>query len=138
MGDPTTDARRANERLRQLESESITTSWLASRVGIEPERLDVLRRAGKLLGVRPPGSLDHLYPGWQFGVDGKPLPAIPRIVAAAREAGLDELRLYELMTNRVGLLDRRRLVDMLREGREEHVLDAIRTAGSRHAARGPR
>ncbi|MDP8911755.1 MAG: hypothetical protein M3M94_06800 [Actinomycetota bacterium] len=84
--------------------------------------------------MRPPGAIDHLYPGWQFGADGKPLAVIPRVLAAARAAGIDDVRLYELMNRRVGLSDRRRLVDMLREGREEHVLDAIRAAGSARAA----
>ena len=114
---------------RHLASEAISASWLGSRIGIEPERLDVLRRRGKLFGIRPPGGTEYLYPAWQFGADGKPLAFLPRLIEAARAANVDDDRLYELMSTRAGLLDHRRLADVLREGGEEHVIAAIRAAG---------
>ena len=118
----------AREARRRLADDALSASWLSARVGTEPERLHAMRRAGTLLAVRPAGASEHLFPLWQFGDDGKPLPCIPRVVEAARAAGLDESRLYELLTRRMGLRDRRRLVDMMREGSCEHVLAAIRSA----------
>jgi hypothetical protein len=51
-------------------------------------------------------------------------------VAAARESGIDEARLYDLLTTPLGLRDGgRRLVDLLLEGRDDEVVAAVRSAG---------
>ena len=84
--------------------------------------------------MRTPGRPDRFYPAWQFGPDGRPLPSLPRVLAAARAAALDDGRLAELMSTRRGLRDRRRLSDALHEGAEEHVLAAIRAAGTARAS----
>lgn len=110
----------------RLVEESLSGSWLSSRLGVGTQRLDAMRRAGELLGVRRAGRQDHLYPAWQFGPDGRPLPAIERIVQAARGAGLTDERLYEVLTSRVGISGRETLVDALREGRVQYVLDSVR------------
>jgi hypothetical protein len=89
--------------------------------------IDAMRRSGELIAVREPGSQEWLYPAWQF--DGaKPRHAIPRIVGVARQAGVDETRLYEILTGPRGLVggNRRRLVDLLAEGREDEVVVAVR------------
>jgi hypothetical protein len=112
-----------NGRLLQ---ESLSGSWLSTRLGVGTHRLDAMRRAGELLGVRRPGGQDYLYPAWQFGPDGKALPLIPRLVGAARAAGLSDERLYEVMVSRTGISGEERLADALRGGRDEYVLSAIR------------
>jgi hypothetical protein len=106
--------------------DSLPASWLAARLGIEPTMLDAMRRDGELVAVREPGSQEWLYPAWQF--DGaKPRHAIPRIVHVARESEIDEARLYEILTAPRGLVgDRRRLVDLLDEGREDEVVALVR------------
>lgn len=124
-------APRMNETLSRLEEESLARPWLAARLGIQPARVDSLRRSGELLGVRPPGRWEHLYPAWQFNGEGKPLASVPRVLRAAREAGLDENELYELLSRRSGLTGQRTLVDVLREGGEDHVIAAVRQAGNR-------
>ena len=88
--------------------------------------LDAMRRDGELIAVRDPGSQEWLYPAWQF--DGaRPRHAIPRIVTVARESRVDEARLYEILTAPRGLVgDRRRLVDLLDEGREDEVVAVVR------------
>lgn len=107
---------------------TLPATWLAQRTAVDPARIDVLRRAGELIAVREPGSTEWRYPAWQFE-DGKPRKSIARIVAVARERGLDDTRLFHLMTAPLGLRsDGRTLVDLLVEGREDEVVAAIRAA----------
>jgi hypothetical protein len=96
---------------------------------MDPAKIDVMRRSGELLAVREPGSIEWRYPAWQFD-NGKPRRGVARIVAAARDAGIDEARLYDVLTASLGLREsgRRRLVDLLLEGREDEVVAAVRTA----------
>jgi hypothetical protein len=97
-------------------------------MAVDPARIDAMRRAGELVAVREPGSTEWRYPAWQFD-RGKPRPGVTRLVAAARETGMDESALYGLMTAPLGLRgDGRRLVDLLVEGRDDEVVAAIRAA----------
>lgn len=109
---------------------TLPAPWLAARMGIDPVRVDAMRRGGELIAVRAPGSTEWCYPAWQFE-GGKPRRDVARITAEAREAGIDETRLYELLTSPMGLSgsDRRRLVDLLLEDRAEEVVASIRAAG---------
>jgi hypothetical protein len=119
----------ANDReLRRLAAQSLSASWLATRLGTQPARIDALRREGALFGVRLPGSREHLYPAWQFaGTGTEANPATKRVLAAAREAGLGEVELLRLLERREGL-GRERLVDALRAGRIDFVVAQIRAA----------
>jgi len=109
--------------------EAIAGTWLAERLAIDPAKIDLMRRSGELIAVREPGSLEWQYPAWQFD-SGKPRRGIERVVTAARESGLDETRLYDLLTTPLGLSgnDRRRLVDLLLEGRVDEVVAAVRSS----------
>lgn len=108
---------------------TLPATWLAARMAVNPARIDAMRRAGDLIAVREPGSIEWKYPAWQFE-SGKPRPAVARVVAAARESGVDEARLYEVLTTPLGLRGGgRRLVDLLIEGREDEVVAAVRGAG---------
>ena len=102
-----------------LAQESLSGSWLSSRLGVGTRRLDAMRRAG---------GYDYLYPAWQFGPDGKPLPVIERLVHAGRAAGLSDERLYEVLAARTGISGDARLADALREGKDEYVLSVVRGA----------
>ena len=107
---------------------TLPATWLAQRAAVDPARIDVLRRGGELIAVREQGSTEWRYPAWQFE-DGKPRQGIARIVAVARERGIDDTRLFDLMTAPLGLRDEgRTLVDLLVEGREDEVVAAIRGA----------
>ena len=87
-----------------------------------------LRRAGDTIAVREPGSTEWRYPAWQFD-NGKPRTSIARVVAAARDCGLDDAKLYAVLTSPLGLRDEgRTLVDLLLEGREDEVVTAVRAA----------
>lgn len=110
-------------------ADALPASWLAARMGVDPALIDAQRRAGELLAVRAGGSSEWRYPAWQFE-NGRPRPGVARVVAAARRAEIDDARLYELMTSPLGLGrgDRRRLYDLLLEGRVDDVVAAIRAA----------
>jgi hypothetical protein len=112
----------------KLAQESLSGSWLSTRLGIGTRRLDAMRRGGELLGVRRPGGHDYLYPGWQFAPDGKPLPVVPELIRAGRGAGMSDERLYEVLASRTGISGDARLVDALREGRESYVLSVVRSS----------
>ena len=109
--------------------DSIPGTWLADRFAVDPAKIDVMRRSGELIAVREPGSIEWRYPAWQFD-NGKPRRGVARVVAAAREAGIDEARLYDVLTAPLGLREsgRKRLVDLLLEGREDEVVAAVRAA----------
>jgi len=106
-------------------ADCLSGSWLAERLAIDPLKIDAMRRAGELIGVRKPGSTEWLYPSWQFS-GWRPRPAIPRIVNVARASGIDEPRLYEILTAPLGLRGSRRLADLLSEGRDDEVVTAVR------------
>ena len=113
----------------RVAKDSLSASWLAVRLGMEPLRLEGMRRAGELIAYRPEGAREHYYPLWQFDEEWRPLPIVPRLVREARERGLDDDRLYGVLTARSGMsAGRGRLADSLREGRDEHVLEAMRLA----------
>ena len=111
-----------------LADESLSGSWLSTRLGVGTQRLDAMRRAGELLGVRRPGGYDFLYPAWQFAPDGQPRPVIRRVVQTARGAGMSDERLYEVLAGRTGISGDARLADALRDGRDDYVLSVIRSS----------
>jgi hypothetical protein len=112
----------------RVADDTLSASWLADRFAIEPFKLEAMRRDGEVIAFRPAGAREHYYPLWQFDEDGQPLPVVPQLVREARERGLRGNRLYEILSARAGLSGDKRLADSLREGRFDHLLDAIRSA----------
>jgi hypothetical protein len=106
-------------------ADCLSASWLSACLGVDTSRIEVMRRAGELIGLRPQGSTEWLYPAWQFR-GGRPRASVPRITAAARDAGLDGRRLYEVLTMRLGLGGDQRLCDLLVGGEDERVIAAVR------------
>jgi hypothetical protein len=107
--------------------ECLTSSWLAERFAVDPARIEAMRRAGELIAVRDEGSTEWRYPAWQLK-GSEPRRVVPRIVAAGREIGMDENRLYKVLTAPLGLRGGRRLVDLIVEGRDDEVVEAVRSA----------
>jgi hypothetical protein len=96
---------------------------LSARLGRGPQELDAARREGRLLGLR---AGDHYeFPAWQFDRDGNVLLEVPRVIAAARAAGLTDERLGQLLHAPSGLGSNRRLADSLVEGNLDHVLSVV-------------
>ena len=114
---------------RAAYADSLSGTWLAERLAVDPLKIEAMRRAGELIAVREPGSDDWRYPAWQFDA-WKPRRGVARIVAAAREAGLDETRLYDAHDGAARADGRRgKLADLLVEGRDDEVIAAVRAAG---------
>jgi hypothetical protein len=108
---------------------SLSASWLGARTGLDPGRLETMRRRGDLLAFVRDG--EYVYPPWQFDSDGRPLPSLPRLLAATRSAGLSDERVAELLGARAGLSGDRCLGDALRDGNVEHVLSVVLAAPRR-------
>src|SRR5947209_13727320 len=90
-----------------------------------------MRREGQLYATRRPGEQEYLYPAWQFDDNGRPLPFVERLIRTAREAGLDDRGLDEVLNRRAGLVGGRRLLDLVGTGAEAHGLDVVASAGPR-------
>jgi hypothetical protein len=105
---------------------SLSAAWLGARLGRDPSAVDAARREGRLLGIRAGDQYE--YPSWQFDAAGDVLPALPRVIAAARSVGLSDERLGALLRARCGIGSDRRLADVLREGNVDHVLSVIQAA----------
>ena len=105
---------------------SLSTSWLGARLGSDPRALDAARREGRLLGIRTDDG--YTVPAWQFGRDGNVLPALPRVISAARSVGISDERLGSLLQARSGLGSGRVLADALRDGNVDHVLSVVYAA----------
>jgi hypothetical protein len=112
----------------RVAEDSLSASWLAARLGAEPFKLDAMRRAGELIAYRPDGAHEYYYPLWQFDDEWQPLPIIPQLVREAEARGLRGNRLYQVLNARAGMASGKRLGESLREGRFDHVLEAVRTA----------
>lgn len=105
-------------------------TWLATRLGIDPNEIDGLRRRGELFAVRADGAGEWLYSAWQFGPGGHVPQAVRNVVRTATSIGVDEPLLLDVLKRRVGLTGGRRLVDLLFEGDGARVLDEVRAAAA--------
>lgn len=119
-------------RYREIEERSLSGTELRERLGVSRQRLGQLRKEARLLGVRLPIRREVYYPLWQFGEDGRPLEAMPRLIEAAEEAGMGVLALDSLMTNPAAVdAGGKTPAELLRSGdleAEEYVLGAVRAA----------
>jgi hypothetical protein len=107
----------------------LTTPWLAARLGVQPAVVEMRRRAGEVLGLRRAGERDYWYPSWQWEEACTPRPIVPRMIDVARQHGMRDERLGELLVTKSGLTGGRRVLDDLLAGRDDAVLAAVRAAG---------
>jgi hypothetical protein len=110
-----------------MRNDSFTTSWLAARLGADPAWIDARRRSGELFAVPTDGGCEHLFPAWQFDADGNPLPAVERLLAAARSARMDPAALDAFLNRRAGT-GGPRMWELVRDGREDFVIASLRSA----------
>ena len=83
--------------------DALPVTWLASRTGQPPERIEAMRRAGELIAIEGGPRGDWLVPLWQLDAEGDPLPCVAELVATARRSGIAPERLYDVLRQRSGL-----------------------------------
>ena len=118
-------------RVRAKPDDSLTASWLGPRIGVDPRQVEIMRRGGELIAFRRPGSQEWRYPAWQFRRGFERIQGLEAVIAAGREAGLDGNALTSLLSLKTGMTNARPLADVLREGRVDHVVEAVRAAAHR-------
>jgi hypothetical protein len=106
----------------------LPASWLSSRVGADSAEIERLRRGGEVFATRPDGADEWLYSAWQFGPGGQVPESVRRVVRAARDRGISEARLLQLLRRRVGLTGGGRMLDLLFQGDGRRVLSEIHAA----------
>jgi hypothetical protein len=106
----------------------LPASWLATRLGADREEMDRLRRGGELFATRPDGAKEWLYSAWQFGPGGDVPASVRSAVRTARDKGLSEARVLEVLRRRVGLTGGSRMLDLLFQGDGSRVVAEIRAA----------
>jgi hypothetical protein len=94
---------------------NLTGSWLAFRLGVDPLRIDRMRREGELYAIRN-DSGEWEYPSWQFDAAGELKPAVADFLASARREKIAPAELTELLERRVGLAGGKRVRDLLLNG----------------------
>ena len=108
---------------------NVTGTWLAARFGVDPLKIEAMRRSGELYAVRANGSSEWRYPSWQFEADGKTKPAVKRLLAAAHQQRIDALELDEVLERRkFGLVGGHSVRDALLNGGEARALAEVRGA----------
>ncbi len=94
---------------------NLTGSWLAFRLGVDPVRIDRMRKDCELYATRN-DSGEWEYPSWQFDAAGELKPAVAEFLAAARKERIAPAELTELLERRVGLAGGKRVRDLLLNG----------------------
>lgn len=118
-------------RVQTKPDDTLSASWLGARIGLDPRQVDAMRRGGELIAFRHAGSQDWRYPSWQFTRGFERIPGLEAVIAASRAAGLDGNALVSLLSLKTGMTNARPLADVLREGRVDHVVEAVRAAAHR-------
>ncbi len=93
------------------------------------QRLHQLRTAGRLVAFRSAGPRGSRYPAWQFGPDWTPIPDLPAIIAAAKDAELGSEVLHFLMTEPHDRLGHEAPIELVNRGETERVLFVLRSSG---------
>ena len=89
---------------------NLTGSWLAFRLGVDPARIESMRKAGELYGVRDESRGEWHYPAWQFDSAGQTKPAVKAMLRAARA---ERRSPRELLERKIGLVGATRTKDLL-------------------------
>ena len=100
---------------------------LGSRSSTPRNRASQLRKSGRLVGLERGGRT--LFPGFQFGSDGQPLPVIADLLALARSHKRSETGLVQWLCSPTTYLNGARPVELLGSA-PERVMDVASEAWS--------
>ena len=83
------------DRYRWIEERSLSGPALRERLGgVSRQRLEQLRKSGRLFGLMLPFRSSYVYPHWQFDPEtGEGFKDLPGLLGAAEEAGVGSLAL---------------------------------------------
>lgn len=120
------------DRYRWIEERSLSGPELRERLGgVSRQRLEQLRKRGRLFGLMLPFRGSYVYPHWQFDPEtGEDFEDLPRLLGAAEEAGVGPLALDGFMVSESAGEDGFPPYRMIQSGPEgrELVLGALRAA----------
>lgn len=120
------------DRYRWIEERSLSGPELRERLGgVSRQRLEQLRKRGRLFGLMLPFRGSYVYPHWQFDPEtGEGLEDLPRLLGTAEEAGVGPLALDGFMVSGSAGEDGVPSYRMFRSGPEGRVLvlGALRAA----------
>lgn len=112
---------------REVEELCLSETELRNQSGYSRERVEKLRRDGKLLAFCVAYRAEYHYPLWQFDDAMQPLPVIWRFTTIASELGFTPRSLNSWMASELPNGGRPPL-ERLREGSEEEVLELLRNS----------
>jgi hypothetical protein len=106
----------------------LPASWLVTRVGVDGDELERLRRGNQVFGTRPEGADEYYYSAWQFAPGGSVPEPVRRVVRIAIDKGIGEAHVLQLLRRRVGLTGGGRMLDLLFEGDGRRVISELHAA----------
>ncbi|SRR5713226_679801 len=118
----------SSSRMATIDGPALSTSWLSTKLGIDTVLINTRRRHGELFAIRSEGASEWRFPAWQFDEDCRVKSDVARVLAAARERGLDSERLNTVLQRRSGITGGGTLLDSLLSGRVDHVVATINAA----------
>jgi hypothetical protein len=112
------------QKMAEEEGGSMSADETARYLGITKQSVFNLYHAGKLLGWRTQKQAAVRFPVWQF-VEKERLPGLEKALAKLGESGLlDDWGKTGFFLETQAMLDNRRALDLLREGKIERVVEA--------------
>ena len=100
---------------------ALTSGELAEQMQVTRQAINQRRTRGQLLGFRR--GREFLYPRWQLGADGAPLPGLPAVLEALGEGSPEAHARFLLSANPA--LGGGVPIDWVRSGRTSQLVAAI-------------
>jgi hypothetical protein len=106
-------------------------SAIATWKGVSRQHIHKLRNQGVLLGVQTTDAKTLLFPAWQFGPGGEPLPHLRQVLEALLPAARDEWSQALWLNVKTPRFGGRSAADLLKLSDPQPVLDAARNDARR-------
>lgn len=130
------EARKRNlERLLEdqarLVSECIPARTLREGMNVSRQRLHQLVADDRLVAIQLQEGSPGLFPFWQFasGVPVQPVTDLPRVIEAARQAGMGPVALHFFMVEPNDRVDGRPPYELLADGNVDRIVSLLGSVG---------